>query len=260
VDNSALPTAKLNPASPTFTGFDFLYYDSEEAEGFETGIKANLLENSLRINATAFYYEYSDLQVQLFNSIIIQFETFNASELVTQGIETDMLWLTPIDGLSLRGNLALTNTEFEDDFFNANGQNLKGEDAAGNADLAGTIGFSYDRDVSRNWRIDVSSDARYNSGYNWTTTLDPFEQDDFWLLDASVRLYSADQRYELALIARNLTDEVYAFGGGARPGACADNQALVPFGCNTNIGPNEQDQVTYTSFGRLVTAQFRVRF
>lgn len=260
VDNSALPTNALNPNSPTFTGFDFLYYDSEEASGFEVGMKGRFLDNTLRVNASAFTYDYDDLQVQLFNSVIIQFETFNASQLRSRGVETDWLWLTPVDGLSLRGNLAYTDTGYEKDFINASGQNLKGQDAAGSAEIAGAIGFSYDVPVGADWRIDLSADARYNDGYPWTATLNPYEQDSYWLLDAAIKLYSADDRYELSLIGRNLNDKIVALGGGARPGACANNQALVPFGCDTTVGANGQDQVTYTSFGRSITAQFRVRF
>ena len=90
VDNSALPTAALNPAV-NGRDFSFLIYDSEEAEGFEIGMKANFLDGSMRFNATAFSYEYSDLQVQLFDSTIIQFSTFNASALETEGVEFDML-------------------------------------------------------------------------------------------------------------------------------------------------------------------------
>src|SRR5690606_20423538 len=144
IDNSALPTNALNPNSPTFSGFDFLMYDSEEADGFEVGMKGQFLDNSLRLNASAFHYTYSDLQVQLFNSLIIQYETFNASELVTKGVEADFLWLTEVPGLSLRGNAAYTDTTYEDDFINASGENLKGEDGAGNAKFAGNLGFTYD--------------------------------------------------------------------------------------------------------------------
>jgi iron complex outermembrane receptor protein len=260
IDNSALPTNALNPNSPAFEGFDFLYYDSEEASGFEAGVKARLLDNSLRVNASAFYYTYDDLQVQLFNSVIIQFETFNASELLTRGVEAELDWATGLEGLSLRANMAITDTSYEDDFINASGENLKGSDGVGSAEFAGNVGFTYDFALGGRWRMDFSSDARYSDGYPWTATVDPFEQDSYWLLDASLRLYRNDGRYELALIGRNLTDEIYAQGGGARPGACADNQALVPFGCNPDAGANDQDQVTYTSLGRMLTAQFRVRF
>jgi iron complex outermembrane recepter protein len=261
VDNSALPTNALNPNSPTFEGFDFLYYDSEEAEGFEVGMKGRFLNNTLRLNATAFYYEYTDLQVQLFDAIAIQFQTINASELRTRGVEADWLWLTEIEGLSIRGNLAYTDSSYEDDFINAGGENLKGQAPPGSAKWAGAMGFSYDMGLGdSHWRMDLSSDARYNSGYNWTQTLNPYKQSSFWTLDAALRFYSGDERYELSFIGRNLTDKIVAQGGGNRPGACVNNQAAVPGGCDPTAIANDQDQVTYTTFGRSLMAQFRVRF
>lgn len=165
VDNSALPTGALNPNSADFTGFDFLIYDSEEAEGIEFGMKANLLDGSMRLNATIFEYEYTDLQVQLFNSLVIQFDTFNASVLTTRGFESDLQWLTPVEGLSLRGNVAFTDTEYTDEFINANGQDLEGLPGVLNAELAGAVGFSYDVALGRDWRFDLSADMRYNDGY-----------------------------------------------------------------------------------------------
>ena len=116
IDTSALPGASLNPSNPAFP--DFLIFDSEEAEGFELGLKAELLEGSLRVNATAFTYDYDDLQVQQFDATAIQFSTYNASMLRTTGLEFDLLWYTPIEGLSLRGAFAYTDAEFAEEFIN----------------------------------------------------------------------------------------------------------------------------------------------
>ncbi len=263
IDNSALPTNVLNPNAPDFEGFDFLIYDSEEAAGWEAGTKARLLDNTLRVNASVFTYDYKDLQVQLFDSNTIQFETFNASKLNTRGAEADWLWLTNIDGLAIRGNLAYTDTKYKDDFINASGQNLRGLRPSGSAKWAGSLGFTFDQGLGNtDWRWELSSDVRYNDGYAWTATLDPFTQSSYWLMDAAVRLYSADDRYQLSLVGRNLTDKIYAMGGGARPGACpqADPTNPDPGARCTSTGPNSQDQVTYTNFGRSIMAQFRVRF
>ena len=98
VDNSALPTAALNPAV-NGGDFSFLVYQSEESDGYEIGMKGNFLDGSMRLNATAFVYEYTDLQVQLFDSNTIQFQTFNASALETSGFEFDMLWQTNVYAL-----------------------------------------------------------------------------------------------------------------------------------------------------------------
>ncbi|HEX7034186.1 MAG TPA: TonB-dependent receptor [Pseudomonadales bacterium] len=261
IDNSALPTNSLDPAqNPDFP--DFLLYDSEEAQGFEVGIKATLLDDSMRLNATAFSYDYDNLQVQLFDANIIQFVTFNASKLTTEGVEADLLWVTPVEGLTLRGALALTDTKYDEDFINATGENLKGEDGALSADIAGTLGLTYDLAVTNDWRLNFSFDARYNDGYPISATLDPFEQDSYWVTDAAVSLYSADDRYELSLIGRNLGDEIYALGAGPRPGACgqADPTNPDPTQRCRSSGANDQDQVTTTSLGRQITLQFRVRF
>ncbi len=257
VDNSALPTAVLNSNNPGFP--DFLLYDSENAQGFEVGTKANLLDGSMRLNATVFSYAYDDLQVQLFDSTAIQFETFNASELTAEGLEMDLYWLPPIDGLEVRVTMAWTDTQYTDDFINATGENLKGQDSGLSAEFAGNFGFSYDWAVFSNWRMNISSDLRYNSGYNLSATIDPFEQDSFWLTDAALRIYSGNNRYELALIGRNLGDEIYARSAGARPGACA-NSDLTLGTCDNSGGANTQDQVVSTSLGRQITLQFRVRF
>ena len=39
-------------------------FDPEELSAYELGVKTELLERTLRLNASAFYYEYDDLQVQ----------------------------------------------------------------------------------------------------------------------------------------------------------------------------------------------------
>jgi iron complex outermembrane receptor protein len=247
LDNSALPTAALNPLSPAFAGFDFLVYESEEAKGFEVGMKGNFMSDSMRINATAFSYEYTDLQVQLFDSSIIQFQTFNASALETQGVEFDLLWETQVEGLSVRSAWAWTDTVYSEDFIVATGENLKGTSGAGSADVTGYAGFSYDRSIADNWRINFSADARYTGDYAWTATLDPFEQDAFWVYDSAVSVYSEDGRHQFNLIGRNLGDEIYIIGGGSIPGRIPAD--------NTN--PNNLDQSASTPLGRTVTLQYR---
>ena len=183
IDNSALPTASLNSAAPGFQGFGFLQYKSEEAAGQEIGMKARLMDGALRLNATAFSYEYTDLQVQLFDSTNIQFKTFNASALETKGFEFDAILNTEIDGLTVRSAWAWTDTVYSKDFINATGENLKGLDGAGSADLAGFIGFSFDRGITNNWRLDLSADARFTGDYAWTATTNPFIQDSFWVME-----------------------------------------------------------------------------
>lgn len=248
IDNSALPTAALNPLSPTFDGFGFLIYESEVAKGFEGGVKANLLDGAMRFNASAFSYEYSDLQVQLFDSTIIQFQTFNASALETQGVEFDMLWYTNVEGLTVRSAWAYTDTKYSEDFVNATGENLKGQDGAGSADITGFLGATFDTQLgSSAWRMSLSADARFTGDYAWTPTVDPFMQDSFWIYDAAISVYSEDSRHQFNLIGRNVGDEIYISGGGAIPGR-------IPM---DNTSANSLDQAATTNQGRTISLQYR---
>ena len=235
--------------NPPDGDFSFLVYESEESDGFEVGMKANLMNGGMRLNATIFSYEYTDLQVQLFNSTAIQFSTFNASALETEGFEFDLLWQTDIDGLTIRSAWAWTDTVYSDDFFNATGENLKGEDGAGSADVTGFIGFTFDRALNDNWRYSLSADARFTDDYAWTATINPFIQDSFWIYDAALSFYTADEKHQVNIIARNLGDEYYIIGGGAIPGRAPID----------NTGANTLDQAATVPLGRTVSLQYKFR-
>jgi iron complex outermembrane receptor protein len=257
IDFSALPSASLAPDENGEIDVEQLYYDSETGSGVEGGVKSTLADGTLRLNGTIFYYVYEDLQVQLFDASITQYATFNAGELTTQGAEFDVTWLTPVEGLQLNAAFAYTDAEFTDEFINEQGDDLDGEPAARTADWTGFAGFTYDIPMGANWMFGLTGDARFNDGYKLTDSIDSPEQDSFWQYDASARFYSADGRYELAIIGRNLGDEVVAYSAQARPFSCTD---LPDGSCTTAVPAGQKDQVLTSSIGRQYTVQFTFRY
>ena len=255
IDNSAFPTGTLNPAV-NGGDFGFLIYDSEEAEGWEIGTKAQLLDGMMRLNATLFSYEYSDLQTQQFNSTIINFQTFNASAIETKGVEFELLWITGIEGLSVRSAWAFTQTEYTDDFITSNGENLKGMDVPGNAELTGFVGASYEFALGDNWGMSLSTDARYKDDYAFSSTLDPYVQDSYWLLDAALSMHSNDNKHQISLIGRNLTDELVVLEAGGIPGKCPGISFTPAVTCRPT-GPNSLDQAATVALGRTLTLRYR---
>ncbi len=239
IDNSALPNNTLDTSNPAFPGI--LIYGSEKARGGELGIRSRLAGGALRLDGTFYSYRYLGLQVQQFDPGLIQFATFNASELTTRGIELDAAWSTPLPGLSFRGALALTDADYTKRFSQIAGEDLNGQPRERSADFAGIVGASYDVAVAPGWCLGLSSDVRFSSGYLLEARLEPFEQKAFTVVDAALRLYSEDSRWELSVIARNLGDDIYAYSDGARPGAV--------------LG----DRITTTSLGREVILQLRLR-
>ncbi|MFB3104868.1 MAG: hypothetical protein ACE1ZA_08065, partial [Pseudomonadales bacterium] len=84
----------------------------------------------------------------------------------------------------------------------------------------------------------------------------------YWITDAALSFSTTDERFEISLIGRNLSAEIFAFSSGNRPGACvrADpanpdpTQRCVPDPLNI-----AQDQVVTTSLGVQYTVLLRVR-
>lgn len=254
----ALP-ALFDPAGATTAG----RYSSESAEGGEVGIRTLLLGGDIAINATAYYYEYSDLQVQVFDPTTISLIADNAGKLRTQGIEADMTWRISPE-FSIRAAAAYNDAKYKE-FVGAcfEGQTIaQGCDLNRNAstgaftsqnygnrtppkapEFAARAGFTYDLPIGNSGgRLAFNGDAAYTSKYNFTDTLRPDAvQDDYVKFDASIAYHAPDDRWSLAVIGRNLTNELVVtaandipFTGGlaqgtgtAGPGAVADMSAFV---------------------------------
>ena len=253
LDNSARPSSALGSGDVSD-----LIYDSETGEGIEAGIKSDWLGRRLRVNASVYHYVYEDLQVQQFDANTIQFSTFNAGEITTQGAEAEMIYLPQLEGLQIHGALAWTDASYSDTFINSEGQDLDGKDVARSAEWAGHLGALYDIPLGGSWNLGFSAVARFNSGYRLADEFNPLEQDSFWLYDGSIRLYSSDQTWDIALLGRNLGDEIVFYNAQARPFACATDPSTG--GCLPPVANRELDQGTPSSRGREYALQLTYRY
>ncbi|MCA8900588.1 MAG: TonB-dependent receptor [Hyphomonas sp.] len=210
-------------------------FDEETVTGFEGGMKATLFDQ-LVLNLTAYDYDYEDLQVGAFDPDSISFKVLNAAAARVKGVEADFNWRTPAEGLWLRGSLALNDAKFEDFLsgcylgqtpalgcnINLNTttgaylqQDLSGRRINNAPEVAATAGVLYTRDLANGLGMDLSFDATYSSDYYANLRQSPLDiQDDYTKLNASLRLFSRDDRWEFSLVGRNLTDE-YTFNASA---------------------------------------------
>jgi iron complex outermembrane receptor protein len=91
---------------------DFTTANSETITSYEGGFKSNLLNNSLRLNASVFAYTVDDIQLNG-NDSNGNGVLFNADKAKAYGLEADAEWL-PITNLRLTGGLSLLHTEIDD--------------------------------------------------------------------------------------------------------------------------------------------------
>ncbi|MBR2171130.1 TonB-dependent receptor [Sphingopyxis sp.] len=213
-------------------------FGAERARGGEVGARAILMGGALSLNATAYYYDYLDLQVQNFDPVTIGQVVANAGTLRVKGIEGDFNWRS--GGFSLRGAAAYNDATYKDYV----GQCYGGQTIAQGCNLlapapgaaftsqdydgltppkaprfAGRLGASYEVELSGSGlRLEASGDMSYSSKYNFSDTLRPDAvQPSFTKFDASLRLKGPEDRWTLALIGRNLSNKYVVTGGSEIP-------------------------------------------
>jgi len=85
-------------------------FQPERVWSYEVGAKSEWLDHRLRVNLTGFYYDYSDLQVQILlapGSLSIK----NAANAKNKGVELEIA-ATPVKGLELTANLASLDAKY----------------------------------------------------------------------------------------------------------------------------------------------------
>lgn len=85
---------------------------TDELENFEIGMKGTFLDRTLRLNATAYWSEITNLQVSRFDPANVAFLVFieNAGDAETSGVDVDFTWLvTP--NFSLNGGFSYVDNE-----------------------------------------------------------------------------------------------------------------------------------------------------
>lgn len=212
------------------TSLDDFTFEPEKAKGFEVGVKTQLFNNTLRFDVTAYSYKYKNLQVDFFNSPTFAYITTNAGSAKAEGVELQFDWAPPVAGLQFHGSLNYNKARYQDFIAPcytgqtpAAGctitgpapaftpmQDLTGVETAVAPKWTASFGGSYETPISDGLILGISADARYSDDYLASGFGAPLSrQDEFVILDASVRVRTADNQWELALIGRNLTDQFY---------------------------------------------------
>jgi len=183
--------------------------DQETVTNYELGMKADFFDNTFRLNMTAFYMDYQDLQIVRFGpvpgSAFGTFITTNVGSADIYGLETEFTWLAT-ESLRFSGNLALLDTEAQD--LVINGQDLSGTSLRQAPETSYNIMADYNLPTDMgnfDFHIEFSHIDEQLNDYLFTATVID-EQD---LLDARVGWTSDSGSWQVSLWGKNLTNEGY---------------------------------------------------
>lgn len=85
--------------------------DPTSLDAYEVGLKSQAFDNRLRLNASAFYYKYSGIQIELFDPATATAYFANAGAARSYGVDLDVA-AQPIEPLTLTGSVSLLNAKF----------------------------------------------------------------------------------------------------------------------------------------------------
>lgn len=219
----------------------------EKARGFEIGYKGTLFDNRLRLNLTAYHYKYLGLQLGSFDSVLNAFRIQNAAAARIRGIQADFQWRAS-DALNFNGNVGWNSAVYTDytgaqcfagqtvaegcvTVGTTRSQNLTGKPLQRAPDITFTLGTDYTIPVGNDLRAMLSFSASYSSSYHTASDYSPGSlQEAFWRLNAGVRFGPEDEKWELAVLGRNLTDSYVKFATFGFPSAGVRDQFIGQFG------------------------------
>jgi outer membrane receptor protein involved in Fe transport len=224
-----------------------LAFAPEKAKGFEAGVKTTLLDRQLRLDLGVYSYKFTNLQIDFFNSTTVSFITTNAGAAKTKGVELEFEYAPrAAPGLSIHGTANYNKAVYanylapcysgqtiaEGCTMVRNGvpfQDLSGQSPTNAPKWTGSLGASYEVDISDSLMFGVSADARYSDDYLASSFGNPVaRQPSYVNLDGSIRVKTRDDRWELAVIGRNLTNNFVLTGSADTVGTGS--------GTGTNVG------------------------
>ncbi|MEM1259142.1 MAG: TonB-dependent receptor [Bacteroidota bacterium] len=184
-------------------------FDPEFSWNYELGSKNTFWNNKVKLNVTLFYISYTDQQ--LFNvldltTFSIGRENIGNSESYGAELETEFI---VTKGLNLIGNLGYLKTEFTDYTyigFTGTEINNEGNMQVMSPEWSGSLGANYTANLNKKWKGSIVIDYQFQS----EVFFDPentASQDGYGLLNG--RLVAGSKNLEVALWAKNLTDETY---------------------------------------------------
>lgn len=201
-----------------------LFFAAETVDSYEAGIKTTLFNRTMLLNLTYFDQKFENFQLNTFLGTAFVVESI--PELTSRGVDADMVWFTPVEGLSFQGGVTYTDAKYG--VFGAGDLSspgrfpqlslLPGARASFAPEWSVTGALAFDRELGGGLRGGFNLSAKYSTEYNTGSDLLPYKnQDAFTVVNGRVSIGSADERWTLEVWGQNLLEEEYTQVGFAAP-------------------------------------------
>lgn len=177
--------------------------DPDSLTNYEAGLKARLADGALQLGINVYRIDFKDLQFSLTPFGISAFA--NVGEARTTGVDLEMRWKTPIEGLNL-GAVANWNDSKFGEIFPSVTASLP--NVAQGERLTSTAKYNYRLDADFERPISESLDVFWNGSASRISSrvmYDGFIVPAFSMYNSSIGI--RNDRWEVSLFGENLADE-----------------------------------------------------
>jgi iron complex outermembrane recepter protein len=198
--------AAANPLAPILD----TEFPRETVNSFEIGVKSELAQKTVRVNADVFEQQYHNFQLNTFTGIV--FVVSSLPDVDSKGAELSVQWLTPLSGLSLSAGVVYADTEITSygDALYLFATNRENNRLSFSPLWSGVVSAAYQVPLSPSLVLRISADEKYSSSYNTGSDLDPLKiQGSYGLLNARIGVGAPDGKWAFEVWGQNLADKGY---------------------------------------------------
>ncbi|MCC6829175.1 MAG: TonB-dependent receptor [Novosphingobium sp.] len=201
-----------------FPPFAFIpSFKPETSETYEAGIKTDLLDRRVRLNAAVFLNNYNNLQITV-NDPTLGFAPIiqNAARARIKGVELE-LQARPTDALRIEAGLGYLDAKYTKVDIRALNAGVSTDSHLQNAPKwTLSAGASYEFALGDAGKLTPRVDWSYRSRvYNDAVNTPGLVQDGYHLVNASIGYADGSDRWKVNLGVKNLTKEIYLGSGYA---------------------------------------------
>jgi iron complex outermembrane receptor protein len=218
--------------------------DPEQLDAYEIGLKSEWFNHRLTANANIFYYDYSDIQVNLLtvNNGVLTTALTNGAKGKVKGAELE-LEAQPTDYLHLRAAVSFLDTEYTD-FKNTNpNTGAVTGDYSGNSFVRSprnvvALGADYTFPLEIGGKLVAGGDVSYRDKEYFladrqSSADKTLSQPHYTLANTRLTWYSPDEKLSVTGFVNNVTDRRYQVHG--RPNGTL-GQYVITYGDPRTVG------------------------
>lgn len=200
-----------------------LYYNPETLTSYEVGIKTRFLDNAVRLNASAFHYDYKGIQLSQLADLCGGpcTVTTNAAASKVDGFEIEGV-ITPAPSSKVDFSMSWLNARYVD-FFPDPSLDWSGKKLDRSPSLTFSVGYTHTVALANGGNIQAGVRTRVSDSYRLAalSTLNQFRVPGYTKTDLLVTYNAPGDRWYVQGFAKNLENNIVVTTAATAPFATA---------------------------------------